>query len=280
MPRRPTHCQLFVLLARRAPRGVILRRGPSTWTQLVSWSTRSDTFEAGQWFHGKLYERRCDLSPSGERLIYFVAKHHLQKVDPSYTSAWTAISKPPYFTAVALWPNGGTTYHGGGLFAGEELVLVNAVENRWSGDRPPSAHPKHVPPKRVSVSPIAFTSGDQLFAKRLVRDGWTQESGASLDADNLDPSGRLTRETKHVRLQLDFGYQKLEYALFVRLRGRWEARAFEGVGWADFDQGGRLVFAREGKLFARGEDGEARLLADFDGRKPARILAPAHARKW
>ena len=69
MARRPTHCHLMVLLARRAHVGVILRRGPATWTQVITWNTRSDQFESGQWFHGRLYERRCDLSLSGDKLI-------------------------------------------------------------------------------------------------------------------------------------------------------------------------------------------------------------------
>jgi hypothetical protein len=61
MPRRPTHPRLLVLLARRAHLGVILRGGPATWTQLITWNTRNDTFGSGQWFHGRLYERRCDI---------------------------------------------------------------------------------------------------------------------------------------------------------------------------------------------------------------------------
>lgn len=275
------------MLARRAPLGVVFRRGPATWTQLITWNTRSDTFEAGQWFRGKLYERRGDLSPSGEKLIYFVAKHHLQNVDPSYTRTWTAISRPPYFTALALWPNGGTTYHGGGLFPGEDEVSLNAIDHRWSNPERGGVarvHPKHPPPKRVRVSPVAFTSGDQLFAKRLVRDGWALTTGQDLDADHLDLAGRLVREVGSRRLTLEFGYQKLQYALFERARGRWTERAFDGVAWADFDQSGRLVFAKEGKLLAArapaGEELDVRLLADFDGHRPSRILAPPHARKW
>ncbi len=288
MPRRPTHCQLFVMLARRGPKAVVFRRGPATWTQLITWSTKNDVFEAGQWFHGKVYERRCDLSPSGDKLIYFVAKHHLQKVDPSYTSAWTAISRPPYFTALALWPNAGTTYHGGGLFGAEDTVMINSVDNRWSNPERgglPRIHPKHLPPKQVRVSPIAFTSGDQLFPKRLVRDGWTLTGGSDLEKDTMDPSGHLVRELKNWRLELAFGYHKMEYALFEKTKGRWDERAFEAVSWADFDDAGRLVFAKEGKLFAvrgtqAGPELEVDLLADFDDRKPSRVIAPPLARKW
>jgi hypothetical protein len=278
----------MVLLARRAHIGVILRRGPATWTQVVTWNTRCDQFESGQWFHGRLYERRCDLSPSGDKLLYFVAKHHLQKVEPTYTRTWTAVSRPPYLTALALWPNGGTTYHGGGLFAGESEVLLNAVSHRWSNLERGEAqdpHPQHKPPKSVRVSPITFTSGDQLLAKRLVRDGWSLVTPGDVDRDTLPYfNGRFVRERKHRRLELSLGYQQMDYCLFEKARGEWEERPFEGVTWADFDQDGRLVFAREGKLFAvpdtRVGELDAELLLDLNGRTPARLVAPASARRW
>jgi hypothetical protein len=70
----PAPARLFVILARRAPVGVIFRRGPSPWVQLIRWDTEHDRFEHGQWFHGRIYERRCDLSPDGSLLIYFASK--------------------------------------------------------------------------------------------------------------------------------------------------------------------------------------------------------------
>lgn len=288
MTPRKSLARLFVILARDASCGVVFRRGPATWTQLITWNTHNDTFERGQWFRGKVYLRRCDLSPSGTKLIYFVAKHHLQHVDPSYTRTWTAISKPPYFTALALWPNGGTTYHGGGLWDAENSVSVNSFKHRWSNPErgePAQAHPEHVPPKALHISPIAFTSGEQLFVKRLVRDGWKQQSGKDLAEDILDFEGTLVREMKHRRLTLEVGYQVMRYALFERVAGAWQERPFEGVEWADFDQRGRLVFARDGKLYAAKtpevrKELEVVLLADFQPGKPESVLAPPHARRW
>src|SRR4051794_20213611 len=99
--------RLQVLLARAAPVGLILRRGPSKWVQLVKWDTAADRFEPGQWFHGRLYERRGDLSPDGRLFVYFASKFTgLTLADREYTYAWTAVSRPPYLTALALWPKG------------------------------------------------------------------------------------------------------------------------------------------------------------------------------
>ena len=64
-------CRLFVYLASEAPIGVVLRRGPSAWTRLSVWHTDTDTFEHGQWFRGRVYERRSDVSPDGALFAYF-----------------------------------------------------------------------------------------------------------------------------------------------------------------------------------------------------------------
>ncbi len=61
----PIPARLFIIVARKSHAAVIFRRGPAKWVQLIKWNTKTDTFEAGQWFHGRIYERRCDLSPDG-----------------------------------------------------------------------------------------------------------------------------------------------------------------------------------------------------------------------
>jgi hypothetical protein len=52
-------------LAREAPFALVFRRGPSKSALLIGWNTSNDTFQPGQWFKGRIYERRCDLSPTG-----------------------------------------------------------------------------------------------------------------------------------------------------------------------------------------------------------------------
>ena len=61
----PPTCRLSVILAREAPVGVIFRRGPAKWVQIIHWNTATDTFTPGQWFHGKIDPERSDLSPDG-----------------------------------------------------------------------------------------------------------------------------------------------------------------------------------------------------------------------
>ncbi|MGJ4946641.1 hypothetical protein ACQR1W_39220 [Bradyrhizobium sp. HKCCYLS1011] len=109
---------LFVISAREAPVAVVLRRGPSKQVLLLKWNLTTDKLQPGQWFKGRIYERRCDLSPSGDLLIYFGAKFK----PPFYS--WTAISRPPYFSALALWPKG-DTWGGGGVFDKDHSVRLN-----------------------------------------------------------------------------------------------------------------------------------------------------------
>src|SRR6185369_10123233 len=162
-------CRLFVILARSAPVGVVFRRGPSKWVQLIKWNTDDDSFEPGQWFHGRIYERRCDLSPTGSRLIYFASKLNKRTLeDPEYTYAWTAISRPPSFTALALWPKG-DCWHGGGLFETNRTI--------WLNHRPDAAkpHPEHKPKGfKVLPNPQAYGEDGPIYARRLIRDGWVQ----------------------------------------------------------------------------------------------------------
>jgi len=71
--------RLFVLLARKAPVGVILRRGPSDWVQMIHWNTKNDLFTPGQWFHGRIFEWKCDLSPNGKLIIYAEASFRISR---------------------------------------------------------------------------------------------------------------------------------------------------------------------------------------------------------
>ncbi len=131
--------RLFVIVARAAPVAVIVRRGPAAWTHLVLWDLRTDALTHGAWFLGRIYEEKCDLSPNGELFVY--AAHQGRRAGTIYTHAWTAVSRPPWLHALALWPMG-TTYGGGGRFESDRRLIVRGVS------RP---HPEH-PPRGLEAS--------------------------------------------------------------------------------------------------------------------------------
>jgi hypothetical protein len=74
-------CRLSVFLARDAETAVVLRRGPSQWCQLVAWDRSRDTFTPGQWFHGRVYERRCEV-PSATLAGKALEKRELVDLNP------------------------------------------------------------------------------------------------------------------------------------------------------------------------------------------------------
>ena len=121
-PNQAGNIRLYALLARDAHRAVVFRRGPSKQVLLLSWDTAKDLIEDGQWLKGRIYERRCDLSPDGRLLLYFAATYR----KPLFS--WSAISRPPFLSALALWPKG-DGWGGGGEFKTNDTVLLNHCAN-------------------------------------------------------------------------------------------------------------------------------------------------------
>ncbi|MFO0663890.1 MAG: hypothetical protein U0174_08065 [Polyangiaceae bacterium] len=127
----PPPARLFVIMAAEAPTAVVIRRGPSSWSNIVAWRTTDDVFTEGAWFKGRIFAEKCDLSPDGELFVY--AAHKGKNLRTSYSDAWTAVSRPPWLHALALWPLG-TTYGGGGRFKGNCQLVGRGLHR---------AHPDH-----------------------------------------------------------------------------------------------------------------------------------------
>lgn len=104
--------RLHLYFARDSNLAAILRQGPGKVFRMILWDREAGTFEDGQWLKHKIYPERCDLSPDGRHFIYFALNGDWSgETEGSYT----AISRPPYFTALALFPEG-DTWSGGGAF--------------------------------------------------------------------------------------------------------------------------------------------------------------------
>ena len=281
-------CRLYFLFARASPVAVIFRRGPTRWVQVIRWNTATDQFDPGHWFHGRIYERRCDLSPSGELMVYFASKQNEQQAESDYSVSWTAVSKPPWLTALALWPKG-DCWAGGGMFADDRTLLLN------QGDEP---HPKHNPLGHLAVRVQYYCGGGDLplLANRLVRDGWVQEDcGRWAGWKKADPPESWTRTQPngawqaarrlHGFLRQKSGLMRTWDETFaVRSPDRQTEIPLPKATWVDWDQRGRLVLARDGCIVAATWDADGQiteqLLADFNSTKPAPIAAPAWANEW
>lgn len=113
--------RLHLFFARDTDRAVILRQGPSKTFRMIAWHRDTDRFEDGQWLKHKVYAERCALSPDGRHFIYFALDGRWS--DPA-EGAYTAITRPPYFTALALFPQGDTR-GGGGMFLDNSLFIAD-----------------------------------------------------------------------------------------------------------------------------------------------------------
>jgi hypothetical protein len=274
-PTGPT-CRLHVYLARDAPLGVVLRRGPAAWARLSLWRTDTDTFEHGQWIRGRVYARRCDLSSDGSLFVAFIRTNAARRRPDQKADTWVAVSRPPYFTALALWWVGGT-YCAGGLFAEARSLWLGWKDGPDQGVLPAWLE------RASTVAHVDRTNNwtdRMVFHNRLLRDGW------KLVVD----AGRETWEHRHPRQPLDLLFRELG----------WDARAFggphqveyllrdadgeevslPGVTWADLDQRGRLIMVRRGKLLHRRSRDEYVELADFNAQVPESAAAPGWAQRW
>lgn len=298
--------RLYAILAREAPIGVIFRRGPTRWVQCIRWNTETDEFEPGQWFRGRIYERRGDLSPDGRLMVYFASKQGVKDVRKQ---SWTALSRPPYLTALNIWFYTGN-YSGGGLFASNDRLMINEVIALN-----PASWLRNV---RLKVGQLHASGGEEpVEGQRLERDGWVTHQAmiATYGQIKLPPLGalfgRLNME-KMTRWVVDSapfmkGYTTQAAGVISKRQGSAVLRRTERIDgwdhkrvydleidgnslreeqlshatWADFDQRGRLVVAIGGRILAADEgDRKFRELADFNDCVPAPFESPAWAREW
>lgn len=288
--------RLYCILAREAPLAVVFRRGPSKQVLLSLWHTDTDQFHEGQWLKGRIYERRCDLSPNGTRLIYFAANYK----EPYFS--WTAVSKPPYLTALALWPKG-DGWGGGGLFETERKILLNhrAAEMKLAEG--------FNLPRNLQIKPFGERPGwgedSPIVDARMNRDGWRMvqdveaiehRRGASVGMEFRPP---LVWSKKHHQLcryelqqhihglhQRDGPWYVIEH--FVNDLDTGSVISLGRTEWADWCHSGDLVFAQDGKLFRLGFSAEgilrelnaSNLLIDLSDRSFKEVIPPSEAQRW
>jgi hypothetical protein len=290
-------CRLYVIVARDGRSATIFRRGPTTHTRLIRWWLRDDTFDEGQWIRASIYPRRADLSPDGEYLIYFAGRFR----QPLKT--WTAISHPPYFTALALWPKTDTWGGGGSFHSRTSFSLHHPSWERTLKDGFSLPKFMQIVPHRESIE-----GGKDLpnESPRLIRDGWQLvQRGRHMWKPNakirvtIDPPKILARPSpldgdlvllcvQHGR-SMSQGKTDLEDFQVVE-KGKDVVRYFESIDWADWDRNGDLLIAEAGRVyrlpakrvakFHRDSWDDARLLADFSAQRFTEVAPPAWALKW
>jgi len=232
----------------------------------------------------------------GDLLLYFAAKFR----PPHYS--WSAISRPPYLTALVMWPNG-SGWGGGGLFERAGRVQLNhgglLGQETITGTRLP---------KRLRISPFGEHSGmgedGPVLNKRLLRDGWSLANPGGLKNHDFDAriaweyEPPITWEKRHplqgeeliLRMLIhgvcehNNAWYKIDHEVvygdgLVQSLGRTE--------WADWSPEGDLLYSRLGGLFRLRYEREslppvqnAKLIADFSELRFENKEAPAEMLYW
>ncbi len=270
--------RLHVLLASSGHTGVVLRRGPAREVAAIGWNRDNDTFALGQWLRGRIYELRCDLSPDGKHLIYFAMNGHWRS---RAKGAWTAISRAPYLTAIALFAKG-DCWNGGGLFTARGEYWLNdgyghtVLEDTAEVTRAPA----------TAYVPTWGGECPGVYFHRLLRDGWTLRRELTVTGTDVFERplwhGWVLRKLSRAEAGVPgksvyFDEHELVHPASGRelVRHAWE--------WASPDLG-RLVWAENGALWAgkitkssaAGEDPvtAAAVLHDFSDMRFERREAP------
>ena len=209
---------LEALFAANGRTAIVLRRGPRTQNHLIRWDLETDAFARGQWMRGrvrledlsangerllywaaqyhrtvppKVFDGLRALGPRlraqkrmrrGRKLARYMRADMLpaqvaaRAAEPLAT--WTAISRTPYFTALALWPSLGAWTGGGGFDADGAIVLrefeanLAPIANCGPPDVPVRAAPLRGPaPKSARRASLADEPATQAFAEALRRGG-------------------------------------------------------------------------------------------------------------
>jgi hypothetical protein len=225
-------------------------------------------------------------------LIYFAANYK----EPHFS--WTAISKPPYLSALALWPKG-DGWGGGGLFEGHS-VLLNHREGEMElaeGFQLPS----NLPVRSFGERP-GWGEDQPILGERLSRDGWRlvqepkyKENGLGaptwIEMEPPEVWERVNPTIKTISLKMiisglhetDGAWYVVEHQLFDQQTN--ETFSLGKTSWADWSMSGDLLFAKQGSLFRLNSNripdlGEVKQLADFSENRFEAKRAPKEAIGW
>ena len=267
--------RIHVLLASHAPVGLVIRRGPSKSVATLLWDRRRDEFQLGHWLKGRIYERRCDLSPDGKYFVYFAMNG---KWTTEARGAWTAISRAPYLKAIALLAKG-DCWHGGGLWTGKATYWLNGYGHTVLHDTTSVR-------RDLAYQPSVSYGGECLgvYYPRLLRDGWELR-------DRVSISKRKSQDIFEKAIGKKWTLRKIAHSEIGAPEGKgcyWDEHELVGPDqqqaiacpkweWADVD-GKRLVWAAEGKLMyaqiSKDGPGPEVELHDFNALEFAAIEAP------
>jgi hypothetical protein len=227
-------------------------------------------------------------------LLYFAASWK----QPYFS--WSAVSRPPYLTALALWPKG-DGWGGGGHFVSRTRIALNHRHSETGLAAGFSL------PGWLQIEPFGDRPGwgedDPVWTQRLQRDGWVLVSEGKKVKDDYDRKvwiefdPPITFRRAHPQVPNQYvlemsitGLKEKDGPWYLTEHSIIRPEGAESIGrsdWADWSQSGDLLFAKEGRLFRLPCDGavlkplaSAIEVIDFSNLKFEERESPNEARFW
>lgn len=271
--------KLYAIAALDAPVVAVFRRARKR-TILYRWDLARGKLEVGAAIDGKIYPRRCDISPDGELLYYFAFMQTSEEFLGG-TSTFSAVSKLPWLYALAAWREDGTWTRG--------CHFVGAVPG--TADLGEPGHGDDVPLRRkyslVRNRPLQY--GVELrrgwvehedCPPRGPNDAWDEARKVVLMKSRPQGKGRLVLSDRGYQPEMGVDGRAPAYKLELPHR----TVELADVTWADWDPTGRLLTATaDGRLqILDAASAELRVIHEHSVAElePIRAPAPAWAQRW
>lgn len=271
--KKSSPARIYVYLASKSDEAVIIRRGPSRVVQLIRWKRAEDKFYAGQWLKGRIFEKDCDISPTGKYFAYSARSFR-----DGQQKQYNAVSRPPYFKALAFWDMG--MHSGAIVFAGEKSVWLQ--NSQLSLNLPQTFYVD----KNAKQKPPS-----SLYKYRMERDGWKLEQKSETRRKTLSTEADGNNYSIVMTL-LEFDQKRGPDKVYnYQLRDKKDKTVIDlqNAEWADWDHNGDLLYAREGKLWRlKAAEQEplytktsiAKELIDLNDSTFEEVSAPVWATEW
>lgn len=302
--------RVYGILAPEANKVVLFRRGPSKLTLQLVWDLETDEITPGQWIRGKVYVERCDVSPDGRYFVAAIANYGKIRQHERQLEYWTAISRPPYFTALAIWGSYGS-YEGGGFWRSNNEVslnnLVSTFDNveAWvevKGVQPPVTA-INLNPSSNSLRSLqeilhekrGWIRGENFSRLEVGERLWEAYAAMTLTTEpklidkaatyrSFFDRSTFTREVPGGKIWLGLLGDTFLWQFYDErgsLITQWTTSGNQGF-WLEVDHNGWPIFSDKGCLYrwTNFPNGEPTLVADLNHYTFEPVAPPAWATKW
>ena len=200
-------------------------------------------------------------------------------------TTWSAISRPPYLTALTLWTHVGY-WDGGGVFASDRhLQMVRYLPASPLGDGFPSGFGV------TALSQKCTSQFGPILETRLIRNGWALIHAKPKRWSAVDASARpyeMWRKESPAGPDRLLDMKCFDLVPWMPVYAVCDRNGeividLAGATWADWCPSGDLLYAAAGKIFRLdvfSQPADAREMVDLSDLRFSRREAPAWARTW